>query len=51
MKSPLDVVCSICKAAITVKCTKKVIDGCNFVDYFHPERIALAAAQDDRTSY
>lgn len=36
------VVCPICHAAVTAKCTTQVRDGTRFVEQPHPERIQLA---------
>lgn len=42
---PIDVVCPACRAAVTARCTEPKplgIGGFQFIDRFHPERIALA---------
>jgi hypothetical protein len=45
MKSPLEVVCPACKAAITAKCTVRGPGGfgMKFTDTFCPERVEKAA--------
>jgi hypothetical protein len=44
-KSPLKVICPKCSAAVSAKCTEKKLDGSNWVNYFHFERIEKAKAE------